>query len=52
MRVKLTDEQFVEEMAERRRVLDLGPNDHVIGCPLCGVPLVAPTPVAAAEASD
>ncbi len=52
MRVKLTDEQFVEEMAERRQVLDLGPNDHVIGCPLCGAPLVAPTPVAAAEASD
>jgi hypothetical protein len=29
-------------MEERRQVLNLGPNDHVIGCPLCGAPLVAP----------
>jgi hypothetical protein len=42
MRVTLTEEQFFEEMEERRQVLDLGPNDHVIGCPLCGAPLVAP----------
>jgi hypothetical protein len=34
-RVALTDEQFVREMAERRERLKLGPNDHVIGCPLC-----------------
>ena len=37
MRVVLTDEQFVEEMAKRRERLALGPNDHVIGCPLCMV---------------
>ena len=29
-------------MADRRRNLNLGPNDHVIGCPLCLAPLVAP----------
>jgi len=29
-------------MEERRQVLDLGPNDHVIGCPLCLAPIVAP----------
>ena len=37
MRVALSDEQFVEEMAMRRHRLALGPNDHVIGCPLCMV---------------
>ncbi len=37
MRVALTDEQFVEEMALRRERHALGPNDHVIGCPLCMV---------------
>ena len=36
IRVTMTDEQFHEAMAERREALDLGPNDHVIGCPLCG----------------
>ncbi len=40
IRVSLTEEQFLEAMQERREVLDLGPNDHVIGCPLCGAPLV------------
>jgi hypothetical protein len=34
-RVALTDEQFVAEMAERRERLNLGVNDHVVGCPLC-----------------
>lgn len=48
IRVKLTEEQFFAEMDERREVLDLGPNDHVIGCPLCLAPLVAPIP----ETSD
>ena len=38
----MTDEQFVEEMEKRRTVLNLGPNDHVIGCPLCLAPLVWP----------
>ena len=42
IRVTMTDEQFHEAMAERREVLELGPNDHVIGCPLCLAPLVAP----------
>lgn len=42
MRVKMSDEQFLEEMEKRRTVLNLGPNDHVIGCPLCLAPLVAP----------
>ena len=34
-RLFLTEEQFIEEMAQRRERLNLGPNDHVIGCPLC-----------------
>jgi hypothetical protein len=34
-RVGLTDEQFVEEMAERVEKLNLTKNDYVIGCPLC-----------------
>jgi hypothetical protein len=37
MRVSMTDDQFVDEMMERRERLKLGPNDHVIGCPLCQV---------------
>lgn len=42
IRVTMTEEQFFEAMEERRQALNLGPNDHVIGCPLCGAPLVAP----------
>jgi len=42
IRVTMTDEQFVEEMEKRRQNLNLGPNDHVIGCPLCLAPLVWP----------
>lgn len=42
IRVTMTEEQFFEEMAERRDKLNLGPNDHVVGCPLCLAPLVAP----------
>ena len=41
-RVYLTDEHFLEEMAERRQALNMGPNDHVIGCPLCTAALVSP----------
>lgn len=41
-RVTMTDEQFEEEMEKRRQNLNLGPNDHVIGCPLCLAPLVWP----------
>jgi len=40
IRLKLSDEQFLAEMENRREVLNLGPNDHVIGCPLCLTPLV------------
>ena len=42
IRVTMTDEQFKEEMEMRRNNLNLGPNDHVIGCPLCLAPLVWP----------
>ncbi len=42
-RVTLSDEQFVEEMAERRKNLNLTANDYVIGCPLCLAPLVSET---------
>ena len=51
MRVKMDDEQFFAEMEKRRNDLNIGPNDHVIGCPLCGAPLVAPI-VEDVEASD
>ncbi len=43
-RVGLTDEQFVEEMAERVEKLGLTKNDYVIGCPLCLA--TVPTPPA------
>ncbi len=36
--VELSDEQFLEEMAERRRARDWRLGDHIIGCPLCGYP--------------
>ena len=42
MRVSMSEEQFFDEMEKRRSDLDLGPNDHVIGCPLCLAPVVAP----------
>ncbi|MDA1370386.1 MAG: hypothetical protein O2971_06450 [Proteobacteria bacterium] len=42
IRVTMNDEQFGEEMEKRRTNLKLGPNDHVIGCPLCLTPLVWP----------
>jgi mono/diheme cytochrome c family protein len=35
MGVSLTDEQFQQEMADRRAKLNLTKNDVVIGCPLC-----------------
>ena len=35
--VALTDEQFEQEMAERRERLQLTKNDYLIGCPLCQV---------------
>jgi len=33
--LRLSDEEFVDEMAQRREALNLDVNDHVIGCPLC-----------------
>ncbi|MGI9249967.1 MAG: hypothetical protein ACR2PR_02050 [Pseudohongiellaceae bacterium] len=42
LRVTMNDDQFFEAMEERRQALDIGPNDHIIGCPLCTAPLVAP----------
>ena len=34
--VYLTDEQFQQEMAERRVSLGLQKGQRVVGCPLCG----------------
>jgi len=42
IRVTLSEEQFLQEMQDRRERLNLGPNDHVIGCPLCLAPLIDP----------
>jgi hypothetical protein len=51
IRVTMTDEQFFDEMEKRRQNLNLGPNDHVIGCPLCLLPLVQPIDNASANNS-
>ncbi|MGH8463139.1 MAG: hypothetical protein ACRER5_03270 [Pseudomonas sp.] len=40
--LELTEDQFMEEMAHRREVLNLTRNDSVPGCPLCMMPLVNP----------
>ena len=42
IRVSMNQEQFLEAMEERQQVLNLGPNDHVVGCPLCTATLVSP----------
>lgn len=52
IRVTMTDEQFKEEMETRRDNLNLGPNDHVIGCPLCLAPLVWPLESDSANANE
>lgn len=52
MRVSMTEEQFLDEMAKRREALNLGPNDHQIGCPLCLAPLVAPVDAAPQTTND
>jgi len=52
IRVTMTDEQFMEEMEMRRNKLNLGPNDHVIGCPLCLAPLVWPLESDTADAKE
>ena len=43
MEVALSDEEFKREMAERVEELDLGPNDWVIGCPLCKATIPPPS---------
>lgn len=52
MRVAMTEDQFLDEMTNRRQKLQLGPNDHVIGCPLCLAPLVAPIEPTEEEKKD
>jgi mono/diheme cytochrome c family protein len=52
MRVSMTDEQFLEEMAERREQFSLTKNDHVIGCPLCLAAIPVPAPEGADEGQD
>ena len=47
LRISLTEEQFQQEMAERREKLKLTRNDVVIGCPLCNL-----TPPASATAAS
>ena len=32
----LSEEQFAQELAERREALDLSAGEYVLGCPLCG----------------
>jgi len=39
-------------METRRKNLNLGPNDHVIGCPLCLAPLVWPLESDTADAQE
>ena len=41
--VRLTDEQFVEEMAARVKALNLTKGDYIIGCPLC-LATIPPSP--------
>jgi hypothetical protein len=41
--LRMTDEQFVAEMAHRREVLGVDANDHIIGCPLC-MAMIPPLP--------
>jgi mono/diheme cytochrome c family protein len=49
--IKLTDEQFLEEMKQRVEALDLTKNDYVVGCPLC-VSLIPPTMPKPADLMD
>jgi hypothetical protein len=48
-RVSLTDEQFQQEMAERRQKLGQKRSAVIIGCPLCNVELPAATPAATSQ---
>lgn len=42
IQLEMTDDQFFDEMANRREMLDLTINDSIPGCPLCMMPLVNP----------
>lgn len=42
--IALSEEQFQQEMAERRERRKMKKNDYFIDCPLCGVPAPPPTP--------
>ncbi len=42
--VTLSDEEFKQQMADRVENLELGPNDWVIGCPLCKATIPPPPP--------
>ena len=41
--ITLTDEEFREEMATRRKRLNLAKGQAVLGCPLCGFEELPPT---------
>jgi hypothetical protein len=43
--VSLSDEEFKEEIAERRKKLNLAEGQAVPGCPLCGVSRMPDAPV-------
>ena len=51
-RVTLSDEQFVEEMAERVEKFNLTKNDYVIGCPLCLATVPTPSAKAAGDSGQ
>jgi hypothetical protein len=51
MQVALTDEQFVQEMADRVAARGVGVNDHIVGCPLC-MAMLPPFPPEEAEDDD
>ncbi|MCB1665198.1 MAG: hypothetical protein KDI28_05430 [Pseudomonadales bacterium] len=42
IQLEMTDDQFFEEMANRREMLNLTKSDNVPGCPLCMMPIVNP----------
>ena len=51
-RVTLSDEQFVEEMAERVEKFNLTKNDYLIGCPLCLATVPTPPAKAAGDSGQ
>lgn len=42
IQLEMTEDQFMDEMTNRRKVLNLTANDSVRGCPLCMMPIVNP----------